>query len=102
MSSPDQPPLRWDAVFPDGSAVMTRVLLFPSLLALLLLAVTGGPSRAQPHQATYRLPLDCGREFAVQQGNDATLWDRRDPELSHAGIFALDFIMPEGTKLRAA
>jgi hypothetical protein len=76
-------------------------LLVIGLLSVVLLSL-GADGRAQPIESSYRLPWDCGREFRLIQGNDAHLWDRRDPEASHAGLFALDFSMDEGTKLRAA
>ncbi len=73
------------------------------LLSATLLSMGAGDSgRAQPVTPTYRLPWDCGRELRLGQGNDANFWDRRDPASTHAGIFALDFPMDEGTKLRAA
>jgi hypothetical protein len=72
------------------------------LMAMLLSMAPRESGRAQPIEPGYRLPWDCGREFRLGQGNDANFWDRRDPAATHAGIFALDFPMDEGTRLRAA
>src|SRR5687768_15046498 len=86
---------------------ISRLLVGGGLLLVLLFSsgMAGSlheTNAAQPPSPPVQFPWDCGREFRLAQGNDAQRWEGRDANGSHAGRFALDFTMDEGTRIRAA